>query len=238
MPYRAISQDLKERVLFLLDKDIGPDDFELDIAEIFGVSPRSIRRWQKNVDLYGSVIPPKNHLQGRPRILNGNQTHDLLTLLEEAPEMYLDEIQDWVAISHDLSISKSTLDLIIRDAGFSYKMISKAAAERDEVAREAFKVWAKENLLASMIVTADESSKDGRTIFRKRGRAPSGQRAISEADFVRGDRYSLLAAISVEGYIGTRVVEGSVDGAEFFDFIVEEVVCITQLQLFQLASRA
>jgi len=109
--------------------------------------------------------------------------------------MYLDEIQDWVAISHDLSISKSSLDLIIRDAGFSYKMLSKAAAERDEVAREAFKVWAKENLLASMIVTADESSKDGRTIFRKRGRAPSGQRAISEAGFVRGDRYSLLAAI-------------------------------------------
>jgi len=124
MPYRAISQDLKERVLFLLDNDIGPDNFELDIAEIFGVSPRSIRRWQRNVDLYGSVIPPKNHLQGRPRILNGNQTHHLLTLPEEAPEMYLDEIQDWVAISHDLSISKSTLDLIIRDAGFSYKMLS------------------------------------------------------------------------------------------------------------------
>jgi len=62
MPYQAISQDLKERVLFLLDNDIGPDNFELDIAEIFGVSPRSIQRRQRNVDLYGSVIPPKNHL--------------------------------------------------------------------------------------------------------------------------------------------------------------------------------
>ena len=46
----------------LLDNDIGPDNFELDIAEIFGVSPRSIQRRQRNVDLYGSVIPPKNHL--------------------------------------------------------------------------------------------------------------------------------------------------------------------------------
>ncbi|KAJ7757280.1 hypothetical protein DFH07DRAFT_719573, partial [Mycena maculata] len=56
-----------------------------------------------------------------------------------------------------------------------------------------------------------ESSKDERTIFRKRGRAPSGHRAEIEADFVRGDRYSILAAITVDGYIGTRIVQGSVD---------------------------
>ncbi len=30
--------------------------------------------------------------------------------------------------------------------------------------------------------------------------------------------------MSVEGYVGVRVVEGSVDGNEFFDFIAEEVV--------------
>ena len=135
MPYWHISQDLKELVLSLIDNNVVPNDFELNISEIFGVHHAMIQRWQRNIDLYCSVIPPKNSLQGRPRILNGNQTHDLITLLEEAPEMYLDEIQDWVAISHDLSISKSTLDLMIRDLGISYKLFSKAAAERDEVAR-------------------------------------------------------------------------------------------------------
>jgi len=75
-----------------------------------------------------------------------------------------------------------------------------------------------------MIITVDESSKDGRTIFRKRGRAPKGHRAIIDADFVRGDRYSLLAALSIEGFVGTRAVEGSIDGDEFFDFIVDEIV--------------
>ncbi|KAF8810534.1 hypothetical protein BYT27DRAFT_7024247, partial [Phlegmacium glaucopus] len=39
-----------------------------------------------------------------------------------------------------------------------------------------------------------------------------------------GDRYSLLAALSVTGLVGTRVVQGSVDGDEFFDFIVEEIL--------------
>jgi len=49
--------------------------------------------------------------------------------------MYLNEIQDWV-ISHDLSISKSTIYLMIHNLGISYKLLSKAAAERDEAARE------------------------------------------------------------------------------------------------------
>jgi len=137
MPYWHIRQDLKELVLSLIDNNVVPDDFELNISEIFGVH-HAIQRWQRNIELYGSVIPPKNSLQGHPLILNGNQTHDLIILLEEALEMYLDEIQDWVAISRELSISKSTLDLMIRDLGISYKLFSKAAAERDEVAREEF----------------------------------------------------------------------------------------------------
>jgi len=82
---------LKELFLSLIDNNVVPEDFELNISEIFGVH-HAIQRWQRNIDLYGSVIPPKNSLQGRPRILNGNQTHDLITLLEEAPEMYLESL--------------------------------------------------------------------------------------------------------------------------------------------------
>jgi len=44
--------------------------------------------------------------------------------------------------------------------------------------------------------------------------------------FVRGDRYSLLAAITTEGYIGTCVVPGLFDSFEFYNFVAEEVVCI------------
>lgn len=76
-----------------------------------------------------------------------------------------------------------------------------------------------------MIITVDESSKDGHMIFQKCGHAPKGHHAIIDADFVRGDQYSLLAALSVEGFVGTRAVEGSIDGDEFFDFIVDEIVC-------------
>lgn len=43
--------------------------------------------------------------------------------------------------------------------------------------------------------------------------------------FVREQRYSLAAAISKNGYIATKVVPGSFDSYDFFDFVAEQVVC-------------
>ena len=59
-------------------------------------------------------------------------THDLVTLIEEAPEAFLDEIQDWLALVHDVGISQSALHENIWDCGLTYKMLWKAAAERPD----------------------------------------------------------------------------------------------------------
>jgi transposase len=221
MVYRHISDDIKQRALWLLDADYLTED----VCEILGVSMASVYRWKENYETYGSVRPPANPVQGRPRILNADQTHDLFTLLAEAPEMYLDEITDWIAVTQDEGISRTAIHTPLRDTGLSYKLLRRAAAERDDVARAEWKQLIQTSFISSMIVTADESSKDERTIFRKRGRAPRGHRAEIEANFVRGERYSILAAITIDGYLGTRIISGSVDGDEFFDFIVNDIVC-------------
>ena len=74
------------------------------------------------------------------------------------------------------------------------------------------------------LVFVDESSKDDRTIYRHYGRAPAGSRATIPAQFVRGERFSIVAALTTDGYMDTSVVEVSVDGSEFFDFIIEKLV--------------
>ncbi|KAJ3831008.1 hypothetical protein F5878DRAFT_549987 [Lentinula raphanica] len=51
--------------------------------------------------------------------------------------------------------------------------------------------------VASQLVFVDETSKDDRTIYRHYGRAVSGQRATISANFVRGERFSLVAALSI-----------------------------------------
>jgi transposase len=183
MVYRHISKDLKERVLWLISHNYAPDD----ICELFDISPRSFARWKQNDRVYGSVIPPPNLMLGRPRILNSDMTHDLYTLLEEAPEMYFSEIQDWIALTYKVHISRTALHMNICDAGLTFKLLRKAAAERDEDLRQEWKQDVNAHFTASQMVFVEETSKDDRIIYRHYGRSIAGGRATINANFVRGN---------------------------------------------------
>lgn len=73
-------------------------------------------------------------------------------------------------------------------------------------------------------ITIDESSKDNRTFQCRYGRGIKGQDIPHPDVFVHGERYTLIAAISMAGYLATCVIPGSCDSFQFFDFIVEDVV--------------
>jgi hypothetical protein len=70
----------------------------------------------------------------------------------------------------------------------------------------------------------DETSKNKHTYARHFGRAMSGEQAILRDVFVQGNRYSLVAAITIDGYIASTVVPGSLDSFDFYNFIAEDVV--------------
>ncbi|KZV89160.1 hypothetical protein EXIGLDRAFT_618493 [Exidia glandulosa HHB12029] len=76
-----------------------------------------------------------------------------------------------------------------------------------------------------MGVWIDESSKDDRTFLRHYGRAPRGRRAIRRDKLPKGQRYSILPALTVDaGYIAMRVVRGSVKSMTFLDFVLNDVL--------------
>ena len=83
-------------------------------------------------------------------------------------------------------------------------------------------------------VFVDESSFDRRTDIRGRAWALSGKTALRKAFFVRGKRYvllilgyqvlnyarySLLPALSLDGIIAARLIEGSFTTATFIEFL-------------------
>ncbi len=92
--------------------------------------------------------------------------NDLMDLLDENPELYLDEIQDWIAISCDVGLSRSAIHSIIQDLGYTYKMVKKAASERDVEFRAEWMARIMEEFVPEQMVFIDESSKDDRTLFR------------------------------------------------------------------------
>src|SRR5258707_5714707 len=180
MVYRHISKDLKECALWLISHGYAAED----ICELFDISEKSVTRWKVNNLLYGSVIPPPNPIQGCPRILNSDMTHDLYMLLEEALEMYLSEIQDWIALSHEVHISKTVLHENIRDAGITFKLLCKAVAECDEDHRLERKEDINTHFIASQMVFIHETSKDNWTIYHYYRHSVVGHRAMIAANFV------------------------------------------------------
>ncbi|EGN93990.1 hypothetical protein SERLA73DRAFT_126384 [Serpula lacrymans var. lacrymans S7.3] len=164
MVYQLISKDLKERALWLIEHNYIPSD----VCEIFNISERSLSCWEKNQAGFGSVSPPPNPLRGRPRILNSIVSHEIFDLVEKVPEMFLDEIQEWLLVAHNISISRTAL----------YKLLKKAAAERDEDLQEEWLQDVNTHFVASQFVMVDETRKDDRTIYRHYGCAPKGRRAV------------------------------------------------------------
>jgi hypothetical protein len=74
------------------------------------------------------------------------------------------------------------------------------------------------------MVLLDESSKDGHTLFCQYGHALIGETLQESMVHDRGIQYSILPALTLDGYTAICIVEGSIEGKEFFDFVLNEVV--------------
>ena len=134
-------------------------------------------------------------------------------------------------MEHDLIVSKSTLSHNLAQAGLTYKILHKIAVECDERLRDEWKESLCDHTKfqgdGSKFICVDETSKNKRAYARLRGWSFFGQPATLSDVFVRGDRYSLVATITIEGYIATCVVPVSLNSFEFYNFIAEDVVSFT-----------
>ena len=105
-----------------------------------------------------------------------------------------------------------------------HKHLKRAAAEHDNAYRTEWIINMTMNYMADQLVFLDKSSKDDHVVLRQYGHALSGQDTVQHVSLNRGVRYSILPALSLDGYMAVRVIKGSIDGAEFHDFVVNEAV--------------
>jgi len=77
MVYRSISADMKRRALQQLEDGWQPQE----IADVLGVSPKSIDRWHDNHETLGHHVGPLSFLWGRRRILSADVVEDLRDLI-------------------------------------------------------------------------------------------------------------------------------------------------------------
>ena len=75
------------------------------------------------------------------------------------------------------------------------------------------------------LVFIDETSKDERSLSRAYGYSVKNTRVEKNVVFVRRKKYTILPALTLDGFIAGDIIEGSCDKERFQTFILTQVVC-------------
>jgi hypothetical protein len=126
---------------------------------------------------------------------------------------------------HDLPVAVSTIHRILKELGITWKVLTRTARERDEVQQAEWRASMR-HFTPQQLLFVDESACDKCTLWRTHGRAPKGQRPVESVSHGHGEHISILPAIGYEGYVAIRTVCGAVDSAEFFNFILVDVLSV------------
>lgn len=194
-----------------------------EIAALAGCSLSTVYEVLRLHREYGTVNNPQAHLRPHPRILTFQDLAFIESILQANPALYLDEIQDRLLCQRGVDVSVATISRAIRRMAISWKKISIAAAERNELLRAAWQCKYGD-IPKEYFVWIDESSVDDTTNQRRYGWSRVGTACVHCAAFVRGQRYSILPALTVDGIVAHDIFEGSVNKDRFIRFVEEELV--------------
>jgi transposase len=218
--YRKISQDMKIAAIRLYEHEL------LDLDDILECCCFSRRTWFRILKLWretGVVVPPRQSLCGRLRLLDHDDVEYLLCLIRQNPDYFLDELLYLLKTNRFISVNYNTIHCELERAGVSRKKLKRVAKERNEARRAAF-IARMAQYLPEELGFLDEVSKDERSVGRRYGRSKKGRRAEKKQVFVRGRRTSTEALLTMEGMAAETVVEGSMTKVAFLQYLEFTVV--------------
>src|SRR3954447_11631788 len=106
-----------------------------------------------------------------------------------------------------------------------FLQLHQAAYERNELLRSTFIAKVGRDYKPEQLIFMNEASKDERTLFRGYGYSLKNTFATKKSVFVRGIRYTILPALSLQGIIAVEIMEGSCTKEKFKEFVISNVVC-------------
>ena len=106
--------------------------------------------------------------------------------------------------------------------------------ERNEIVRAHYLATIGEYYTRNQLIFLDESAKDERSLSRLYGYSPRNTPAQKKVVFIRGKRYTILPALTLDGFVAVDVFEESCDKKRFVDFVLNQVVNNNYTCLFYL----
>jgi hypothetical protein len=141
--------------------------------------------------------------------------------------LYLTEIQEALGNERGVFISITTLLRTLRRLHYSRKGVSARALERDDLLRSAFMNRVADKVMnPDMLMFVDEAARNKKTSARTKGWSLVGKRSVQRRCFGRGERFSILPILTLDGIITYDIVPGSVTSERFLQFLRELVVSV------------
>ena len=147
----------------------------------------------------------------------------LLEFLSERPTAYLNEMQDFLFDEFNVQASIDTIRRVLKAARWSRKAVSKRAAQQSAPLRNTWQGRQKQ-WLADQLIFLDESAANERTGDRKQGWAPIGTNCEVSTPVQRSERWSILPALTLDGYISYMIFQGAFTSELFEDFVQYHVL--------------
>jgi transposase len=131
----------------------------------------------------------------------------------------LEEMRDWLYDEFDIKTTIWTVFRALEKMRYSRKIATKRAKEQSEALRRVYAARVAQHYRADMIVAVDESACNERTGDRKYSWSPVNSAVELVYSFKRSERWSLLPAITVDGYLSYTIFQGSITSEILEDFL-------------------
>lgn len=194
------------------------------IAEQAGVHRSTVHVIRTNFEVFGRPYPPPLTKMGRPRALTTAQEDWIELFLEENPTAYLDEVALAVWDVFEIDVSLATVWNVLRRRNWSRKKVRAFAAQRSDELRAQWRLDTAEWRL-DQLCFVDECAGNERTGYRRMGWSPKGMSCFELRLLSRADRWSILPALTVNGYLDDPLIlQGAVTKEAFEWWLIHVVI--------------
>lgn len=225
MPDRhALAPHVRGLIESLCVQGLQPREIVARIDGRYGaLSLRQAQQMKRNWRLFGSVKVPDTGVR-RPRDLTPAACDGIADfLLEYDKQALLEEVRIFVEEEYDIYVSIATIWREVSRQLLTRKTVERTAGQRDEVLRRRYLVQIV-NYTPEQLCFVDESASNERTAERRYGWSPRGYPCRVRRTSKRSKRWSILPAITLEGYVAWRVYHGSFTTALFNEFIEQQLL--------------
>jgi transposase len=136
----------------------------------------------------------------------------------------LEEMKDFLYDEFDIEISVSGIWRELYRMRYSRKIASKRAKEQSEPLRRIYLARIAQHYTADQIVALDESACNERTGDRKYGWSPINSSVELVYSFKRSERWSILPAMTIHGYMSYTVFQGAITSELMEEFLEYQVL--------------